>query len=735
MARLLHLSDLHLGKPEAHQWLDQHKGTLAGTDRRAEKDILRETIGALAETGELAATDAVVISGDLTNRGHGDGFEEFSELVEMITPFVPARRILVVPGNHDVPQEHGPGDPARYTGFLRVTRELGMATPLLDGIDFDTDGHLLASADQRPPHLVIADRFAILPINSSHFCWGVEPLPDGVAEQLLTVPPDQLAAATEEIRRYDIPRVSNAQMTAVAELLADLDDSAKLGASNRVVIAVLHHQLLPVSAREEFKSFESLTNLGAVREFLASVGVEVVLHGHKHESGLYWDYVADQRRFSAAPARILVEAAPANFRPGSPIARTITIGSRIDAPDVEVGDVHAPERRPGPISHAPVGRARLWDPIVTDRGQDARVVRGSTASAVYARVQSLFDSTTADTASHYLVCEIEDPRDAAQLPADYPLADDRANRQAWMSDLVEWWQLPEPLLGHGVDFNHGERIYHRWGNQVQRAAALLSSAARGDPTTTRASILLLDPQRESSPQTPVQFPSFVAIQLQLVRKSGAWHLECTGSFRKQEMRYWWPINVAELAQVQTAVAAGVTINGSHPTAGLLRTVTAQAIAEDRIPVVALPAVDRAVDQNHADLWRMAFSLIDPVGTAGNDIRPVWRHYLDDLRPTGSDDQVPAMSRRGLRRVLDCVDAILTGPDTTAVEALRKLVDIYELFDDPSAADAQSARSQIRDRLGALDAALDALFSAAPTGLPAPAGSVHPRWHPSRWFER
>ena len=184
---------------------------------------------------------------------------------------------------------HGPEDPARYDEFRRVTRELEFATPLLDGIDFDIDGRLTSEA-RKHPHLIQNDRFVILPLNSSHFCWGVEPLPDRIAEKLLsTTDPDELRAATEELRRHDIPRVSNAQMAAIQELLAALDPSERLSAPHRVVIGVLHHQLLPVSSREEFKSFENLTNLGAVREFLASLGAQVVLHGHKHESALYWD--------------------------------------------------------------------------------------------------------------------------------------------------------------------------------------------------------------------------------------------------------------------------------------------------------------------------------------------------------------------------------------------------------------------------------------------------------------
>jgi hypothetical protein len=43
MTTILHLSDLHLGPPEEHQYLDDHKIPMAGGDRRAEKDVLIAT--------------------------------------------------------------------------------------------------------------------------------------------------------------------------------------------------------------------------------------------------------------------------------------------------------------------------------------------------------------------------------------------------------------------------------------------------------------------------------------------------------------------------------------------------------------------------------------------------------------------------------------------------------------------------------------------------------------------
>jgi predicted phosphodiesterase len=714
VSRILHISDVHLGEPDEHQWLDEHKERMATGDRRAQKHVLFETIDALAETDAVDAIEAVVVSGDLTNRSAAGGFEEFAEqLAPRLLKFTARENVLVVPGNHDVPQDHGPDQPElRYAAFVKATRQLGFATPLLDGIDFDAAGHLLEEARQHP-HLVHGERFVMLPINSSHYCWGTEPLPDEIVEALLASPdPDELEKAAKKIRLHDVPRVSNAQIAAIGELLSELDPASRLSADDRVNVGVLHHQLLPVSSREEFKSFESLTNLGAVREFLVALGIGVVLHGHKHESALYWDYVPTPGSLATPPRRLLVTAAPGRFLPGELVARCLEVGSRRAAPSVRIEEVFAAERRGGPSRHETVTRARLWDSPMLAARADARVVRGASASDVYARVQSLYDGMPDDRPLRYLVCEIEDPSDARKIPADYARQGDPDAVQASLDDLVEWWQLPDPRLGDGVLFNHGERIYKRWGNQVRRAGRLLSEAVGDDPETTRAAILLLDPRTESSPGEG-EFPSFVSIQLQLVKTATAWRLDCTGTFRKQEMRYWWPINVAELALVQAAVAERVTIGEAHPACGVLRTVTAHAIAEERLPVVSVPAVDRAVDQRPAELWQMAYSLVAPDQSDPAIIREIWRRYLEDLRPPEASDKAPATSRRGLQRVLDCVSAVKSDEAArakAAIAALKALIEVYRLVGTPTPATTPQLRQSVTTRLDALDAALDGLFA-------------------------
>jgi 3',5'-cyclic AMP phosphodiesterase CpdA len=703
MSTLLHLSDLHLGNPEPHQYIDDHKSPIAMGDRRAQRDVLRETLLALEDDRTLASVDAVIVSGDLTNRSDPSGFKEFPELMAPVFRSVQPENVVVVPGNHDVPWEPGPGIPGRYDGFLQATRAQRLVTPLLDGQDFDHAGPLTSRG--AGPHVLEGDDFLVIPINSSNFCWGKEPLDDVAAEELLTAPASELAKLVEQLRRHDVARVSNAQIKQLLEMLRtdqpllfqpELEDT-------RVRIAVLHHQLLPIGPAEELKSFESLTNLGAVRELFAQLGISIVLHGHKHESALYWDFVADRRGLDHPPHRMLVGAAPATFKARQPIGRLLHIGPRQAARDVVIEDVLA---APGPAGTPTRGsrqRARLWRRPRIDAVADAMALEGATVAEVYAQVQSVFEGRLHREPLHDLVCTITEPDDAGQVPAGYPPIRGVATPQEWMDDLVEWWQLREPQLLQHVTFNHGERIYRRWGDQVARAVRTLEN---GSVSTTRAVIMLLDPRTDGHPTG--DFPSFVLVQLQIVARHGRRELDCTGYFRKQEMRYWWPINVAELARVQRDVVKALPAETGAVRRGTLRTITGYAAVEDKLPAVALAAIDRAVDQHPEHLWGMAYAVAHGDESEKAGVRALWDGYLLELDPTDDESSdVLTTSYRGLSDIASMI-RWMKANDRPVGEALEDLIGFYaSLQEQPGPIlSTKSTVAGVRKRLAALRDALD-----------------------------
>jgi hypothetical protein len=692
--QILHISDLHLGPVATAQYL-VHPRVGVASDQRAQRDVVKVTLEGLARSGRLAEMDAVVISGDLTNQNEPDGYEFFGGLAEILLGAIEPCRVLVVPGNHDVEKELEVGDPDRYAGFLAATRNRGFVTPLIDGIDFDASGELIAKP-AAVRHLLCGEDFLILPVNSSHFCWVKEPLDSSLVRGLAKKEAQVVDAATKKLRTFDMPRVSDPQMLALRALLRESDPVP----ADTLRLAAIHHQLLPVDSREEMKPFEGITNLGALREFLADIEVGVVLHGHKHAAALYWDRIAVSPRLEAPAHNVLVCAAPAKFEPGLPMGRVLTLGSSTLASEVAVDEIRAGEPYGAEPTRENLTVARLWE-FEGDQEADGEVISAPSFDAVYARVRSRFETVPTDDALRYLTCEITRPERLDRPPCGYP-----EPHQGWFEDLVEWWQFDEPHFDKEVTFNHGDRIHRRWGEKTRAAAEVLSNAIPNDLGTTRASIFLVDPQSEGSPSGAGEFPSFVAIQLQLVERGGAYELDCTGSFRKQEMRYWWAINVAELGRVQHEVLKLMTSSERRLRTGRIRTVTAYAIAKNVIPAVAHAAIDRAVDRQPLELWKLSFGLLEPDQVPEPSVlRERWEHYLEDLRPRPGEG-MPAISRRGLKEVLAFAEVGSRGPGAEAVlAALRELVGFYAVV-DPDPDDPTEILSTLRQRLGTFEAALN-----------------------------
>jgi hypothetical protein len=147
-------------------------------------------------------------------------------------------------------------------------------------------------------------------------------------------------------------------------------------------------------------------------------------------------------------------------------------------------------------------------------------------------------------------------------------------------------------------------------------------------------------------------------------------------------------------------------------AGRIRTVTAYAIAKSVIPAVAHAAIDRAVDREPLELWRLAFGLLAPDQVLDPAaLRNRWEHYLEDLRPRANEG-MPALSRRGLKEVLNFAEVGSRGHGAAELlAALQELVNFYVVV-DPNPADPTEILSTLNERLADFEAALDRQYGPA-----------------------
>ena len=661
MSLILHLSDLHLGTPSGWQ-LDYTDRVGLTPDAAGETKIdhLRRTLGALGEelTNTGRTLDAIVVSGDLTNANAPDGPAAFGTMLDELGEAKPANeRIVVVPGNHDTDWHEQPGKAAKFKHFLDLVRR-PYRSPLIFGLDYDgaTLERKTGSRPKARPILELDDDAVVVALSSADFC--------GVQEDKTTSPWRDIVAAyragdtsadaraarrgaTDDLRSlrvHDMARVHKSQLEALRMQLDGLPAWRDADLDARVRIAVLHHPIGPMARVEEVKSFEVLTNLEQVRSFLYFNGFHVVLHGHKHESHLGWDWLLPAGgELNAIARRTLVVGSPGDFRPGQTVCRLLDTRPDDDQPVagaprlrvIDVAGVRASQAVHMDFATPPISLAQPF--VRSDDIGTPWVVRARTADAAY---QQLRDLPTDYAIPRPVLSVVDDAASARELPVNYPEAKD----SRWLESLVEWWQHPRPEAVRafaGSDFNHGERLYGT-ENAIRRATLAL-------PSSKAIAILVRD---DEAGRRERDFPSLTAVQLQ-VRPAAdkGMLLDAVGFYRKQDLSLWWPVNMAELAYIQDMALGFVVDNlelDKPVVAGRLIAMAAIGMHDTVLPEMAGTALDRAVDVRPEWPHRLAYLAAQPRA----DTQAEWTEALADVgKATENDVLVPSIGLEQLQAAL------------------------------------------------------------------------------------
>lgn len=700
MSLILHLSDLHLGSPSLHQRDYDDKVGMGEEAGDTNTDHLNHTLEALGKCLTESARDlaAVVVTGDLTKGNHQDGYEDFANVLDLLGEARPDnKRIVVLPGNHDVDSERQPGDKKKLARFMDATRLL-YRTPLVKGVDYKGPQlHLNPGPRGRAEPILELNDAVIVAINSADYCWTRERRTDTDWEAVLDgyLSEDETPGAAEKrknarkelnkLRTHDIPKVDKRQIEALEKRLDDAGISGDADLDPRLRIAAIHHPITPATGEEEIKPFEVITNLANVRTFLYHRGFHLVLHGHKHSSYAAWDWLQPPRdNLDFVPHRALVLGAPGRFRPGETVCRLIDI-----CPDGDKPVAGAPRLRVIPVKGVEASEAlklefdrattrSLAQPaFASEESNTPWVVQARTADAAY---QQLCDLPVGDSVKRPVISVIADPDSTTRLPTNYRELD----AVPALKDLVDWWQQrrPEAVQSYsGSTFNHGERLYGDHDAIVRAVEALPSS---------KAFALLVRPEEAGESQR--EFPAFSEVQLQIRRKGkDEFFLDVIGIYRKQDLDLWWPVNMAELAFIQRKAVREANdrkILDSKFETGRLIAMTMQGVHDDVLPQMAGTALDRAVDLRPEWIYRLAYlaahpDSIDPDSEVINE----WRRALGDIgdRP-GGGLLVPSV---GIRRLLA---ALKTLPEVQRSQKFRKLVRAVEKLADR----AKAAEDGLRD---------------------------------------
>jgi DNA repair exonuclease SbcCD nuclease subunit len=717
VATILHLTDLHLEAPSDYAGGNFKQKLVPAAQRPSRTQLIRDTVEALANSDRCPKLDCVIFTGDIPWQNSEKGWERFESVLEPLRTAdkLPKNdHIIVTPGNHDVEWKLPVNDAEHYERFRRYARDPGYITPLLDEQgDFNEDGAL--TTDPSAHYLADSDLgLLVVPLNSSHYCGTYEPLKtlkdDELEKALTSIDKDTATRLRDELtahRLHDVPRVSGPQMRAVRYLLEQAHQEiadAGLSEQDLVSVAAVHHHTLPVSEAEEFKTFESMPNLGAFRQFLVDARFDVLAHGHKHAAGAYWDRV----HRSGAPLverdrsmLVISGSTLASYQQGQEeVARLIEVHPNRRERFLDISKVPAVlggGQLPNPLS---TDRARLWKAEMAPP-RECDLVTGSSVNDVYQRLQALFASRPEGSQIHHLVCEVEDAEDAERLPDGYPEdvpGDTTEERTSWLRAMVEWWQRDQTRLLDFLHFTHGQRIRRHGAAKIDQLDQAIQ-ALRKDPDTTRAVISLIDPQVDALP-TDRGVPSFSLAHLSIRRSpSNVAYIDCVGIFRKQDMRYWWPINVAELRHLQRIALKRLARPDLQP--GIIVTYAALAHLRDDVPEVNVTAVDRLADDDETRLWSMAHLLAHPEDIDAAQARNDWQQVLDDLEPHDEYEPRPVLGLNLLSDRLNWLGS--NNPDSVPARAshqLDVLEGAYEALTN-EVGDPAHWRSQIKEALSEL----------------------------------
>lgn len=631
-ARFLHISDTHL-KPGGSAFpIDDRKGDLQLEPQTRENALdggLERLAESLADKNEKL--DAVIFSGDALSGGISGGDKLLLELIlrHLSSHGIIAERIVAVPGNHDVPRGAKPGSDARYKEFLETWRAAGCVTPWLDGIDNakpDFAKHVLLGPE---------NAWAILAVNSSN--WShVDAIPPTIAGMWDTIPKtlapndasleQKLREELTKLARFDMARVSPDQLNALRWMLRGLPPPRQ---GKQLRMMALHHHLRSPTLAEEIKPFAEISNLEQVRTFIAEQNIRVVLHGHKHAGRIHSDTF--EFRSSSASHKIVIVAG-ASFGPAdhADAMRVISVTGLPWVPCLDVEPLGIPRGGLNAAS-APRSSIRLWAPADSPEAAPV-VIQGSNFDEVYARV-TLAAHEEAKDRTLVVQLDLSDFTAIKRLPNNYPSnITGEAERAEWLKDLVDWWQLPQSQLQERVPYIHGSRL-HNYGNnldQIARVRTLLNAKQ-----TTRAIALLVDPIVDFKEPSGIKtdFASFCLVQFTRRDEAGSVFIDCVGYYRAQEMVKWWPINVAELLNLQTMVGQPF---GGRP--GRITTITACARSLARSPThVAMPVIDRWLDQTPEKYFVLASALLSnaAMSEGARKVLREWTAALDELVETAT----------------------------------------------------------------------------------------------------
>jgi len=717
MALILHLTDLHLAKnQEVGDFKTQ--SSLQQEDKITRLTIYKETLKELKLflISSKQNLDAIIVSGDITIQNDAEGFDLLEDVLNALGNKRPDNsKILVVPGNHDVTWKVLPSSREKYKNFLEKIRKKKYVTPFLDGVD------KASARNKRGLFSIENENIQFVLINSSNYCGSQEVLT--IKEDEYTLLKDlinnheygkKFIEYIEKLRTQDIARISPSQLTYLKSIL---NSELVKNKENVLKIAITHHHIDNVSTSEEFKSFESITNGGLLNNFLLENNFHILVHGHKHHGTIYWKWIPNYNRLfndvNTQQPLLVISGATMSHSDSSKdedVCRLfkiekITTGHKIEiSPIVGMiigGNFNFPkETYSYNINTTTSSLNSLNPPSIST------IISGNNLNDTYAKILDYFKTVGNEKNVYQIVTEIKEFKieEVYKLPRLYVNNFGSVSGEEWLKNIVDWWSRSKTKLVQTVNFTHGQRIYNYNSKEIDQKSRVIKIIRkhikeRLSLSTARLIINLYSPEIDDLSKGDLDAPQFTLLQLLIEENliTGKLNLNCVAYFRKQEMRYWWAVNVSEIKKLVVQVIKEIGSSQLIPGSITIIAAVAYSSREKTLAEVAIPKIDRLFDdykinfhkpgdietQNN-NLWLLIYSLLHKDVQNRDNYRMQWIDILENLIPLENRDinTVP-ISIDGIEYVVKQIELYLRVRKSHNLEnykhALISLLDKNKMF--------------------------------------------------------
>jgi Icc-related predicted phosphoesterase len=452
--------------------------------------------------------DLFVISGDIINGGDRNAQKMFSKkFMETIKKLgYDEKNIMIVPGNHDIKKGSAISSSDRYNEFLDSWK--GCKLPYLDGVYKNVD--------------IVCDTkesIMFIPLNTSNWSQVKINVSKKIQSHLEALEDQNLKKEFERQFTYDAAYVSSEQINEIEKKIVDIKNHELY-----TKVLVQHHHLVNVDDAIEVKEMGDILNSNDLKEFIKKFNIKILLHGHKHVGKTFYEYLNKNNK----PYKLLISSAP-NLNKNSFFQILNLKKSNISISEFD---------RTGNLSGDNI--FRINDTTETD---NTIVLEDDNITELYNKVISI--SNDKENQNKQLICNLDlKKNDNEQFPIPEMYPEDKKQQEHYEKEIkkhVEWWQQDSTIFDD-IGELHGPRLkrYNGYIDQLNYISKQLNS----DINTSKTIAILIEPIKDF--HDDIKYPSFISCQFIVRDKNNKKYLDIVANFRKQEMRYWWALNIAEL---------------------------------------------------------------------------------------------------------------------------------------------------------------------------------------------